>query len=292
MAFNFQTFRTRALTSVVFVIVMLAGLFINNWTFFVLFSVIHFGCWSEYQKLIGLTDKEYQSAGPVHRYGVMILGWCFMMWMTNDEYWVGRAELRGIGWFVMMVLAVLLLAFEVVLKKQLNLKVVGYSVAGLVYISLSWGLMMGLRNETGVLEGTFLPPDAGWVIPVILIFSIWINDTMQYIVGSVFGKTPFSKISPKKTWEGTAGGSLLAVIVITFTGHFVFHTAYAPVIIISSIAAVLGTAGDLLESKLKRMAGVKDSGQIMPGHGGFLDRFDSLLLAVPFVWLYVHLLLR
>ncbi|HRI22036.1 MAG TPA: phosphatidate cytidylyltransferase, partial [Panacibacter sp.] len=159
------------------------------------------------------------------------------------------------------------------------------SIFGLLYISLAWGLMIDIRNN-GILF------NLGWVIPTVLIASIWINDTMAYIVGSFIGKTPFSKISPNKTWEGTLGGAILAIATITLTGYFAFGmNDYISLIVISSLAAIAGTTGDLLESKLKRMAGVKDSGHIMPGHGGFLDRFDSLLLAIPFVWLYVKLFL-
>lgn len=308
MAFNFQTFKTRTLTAIVFAAVMLAGLFINNWTFFILFTIIHFGCWIEYQKLVGLIDEEYQKITPLHKYGVMIVGWCLMMWMTNNTYWIGHAELRGIGWFIMLVMAIMILAFEVVFKKQLNLKTIGYSLLGLLYISLSWSLMIDLRNthlNTPFFQDgadLYFKTDKGWIIPVLIVFSIWINDTMQYIVGSFIGKTPFSKISPKKTWEGTVGGSLLCILVIgllvapllagdnTFNGMHPVKSYHW--YLIALLVAVFGTAGDLLESKLKRMAGVKDSGQIMPGHGGFLDRFDSLLLATPFVWLYVHLLLN
>jgi phosphatidate cytidylyltransferase len=131
------------------------------------------------------------------------------------------------------------------------------------------------------------------LLPCAIIFSIWINDTMAYLVGSFIGKTPFSKISPKKTWEGTIGGALLCVVVIALAGYYIpaariihwQHWLY-----IAAICAVFGTAGDLLESKLKRMADIKDSGNFMPGHGGFLDRFDSLLVATPFVWLYIKLL--
>ena len=113
---------------------------------------------------------------------------------------------------------------------------------------------------------------------------------MAYIVGSFIGKTPLSKISPKKTWEGTIGGIVLAIIVsFVFSG---FEMGTIETVIITMIAVIAGTFGDLLESKLKRLAGVKDSGSLMPGHGGFLDRFDSLLLAVPFVWLYVQLLMK
>src|SRR5205085_3320794 len=128
------------------------------------------------------------------------------------------------------------------------------------------------------------------LFPCAIIFSIWINDTMAYIVGSLIGKTPFSKISPKKTWEGTIGGALLCVVVIGLLGYYIPAAQIISVkhwIAIAAIAAVFGTLGDLLESKLKRMANIKDSGKIMPGHGGFLDRFDSLLVATPFVWLYI-----
>ncbi len=121
---------------------------------------------------------------------------------------------------------------------------------------------------------------------------------MAYIVGSLIGKTPFSKISPKKTWEGTIGGAILCIVVMYFVGMLFnaggwMHQSYLPhVAIIAALCAIFGTIGDLFESKLKRMANVKDSGTIMPGHGGFLDRFDSLLFAAPAVWLYVKLFMN
>lgn len=130
--------------------------------------------------------------------------------------------------------------------------------------------------------------EAGVLIPVILIASIWINDTMAYIAGSLFGKRPLTSISPKKTWEGTIAGVILSVLVVSYGGQY-FHLPFRLLILISFLASVMGTFGDLFESKLKRMAGVKDSGSMMPGHGGFLDRFDSLLIATPYVWLFVDM---
>ena len=140
-------------------------------------------------------------------------------------------------------------------------------------------------------KGSQILWDFGKVIPCVLIFSIWINDTMAYIVGSFIGKHPLSKISPKKTWEGTVGGILLAIVISGLLAWWI-DLDIVGVMIIAAIASVTGTFGDLLESKLKRMANTKDSGHIMPGHGGFLDRFDSLLIATPFVWLYVKLLMQ
>ncbi len=287
MAFNLQTFRTRALTAIVFVLVMLAGLLWNQWSFLLLFSIIHFGCWVEYQELAGLIDKDYTQLSLLHRYGSMLLGWTLVLWMTDSSFNVNGIMLHTVARKLFLGLAIGLLVAEVLLKQQLNLRSLGYSVAGFVYISLSWALMLDLRSSSA---NVFIGYP-GWVLPVVIIASIWINDTMAYIVGSFIGKTPFSSISPKKTWEGTIGGAVLAVIAVVLAGHYSYDFEWKPLLLIAATAAVTGTAGDLLESKLKRMAGVKDSGQLMPGHGGFLDRFDSLLIAIPFVWLVVKLIL-
>lgn len=290
MAFNIQTFKTRASTAAIFVVVMLAGLLWNHWSFFVLFSIIHFGCWLEYQKLVGLIDPEYQQIKPLHRYGVMVAGWAFMLAMTGPGYSLAGISLHSLGVLLLLVSGVVLPLWLILLTKKFSVKTLVYSIVSLLYISMSWGLMIGIRSHGLIAQGPYVFMDTGWVIPVILIASIWINDTMAYIVGSFIGKTPFSKISPKKTWEGTVGGAILCVAVVSLGGYYLFHlNDIVTLIVISVIAAVVGTTGDLLESKLKRMAGVKDSGQIMPGHGGFLDRFDSLVLATPFVWLYVFL---
>ncbi|MGB5028052.1 MAG: phosphatidate cytidylyltransferase [Chitinophagaceae bacterium] len=298
MAFNWQTFKTRALTAVVFVVVMLTGLLWNHWSFFILFSIIHFGCWTEYQKLVGLIDPGYKEITPFHKYGVMLAGWCLMLWFSGDDLAIGGLRLHEMGWWIGLVLVFLLPITELLFSKNIQLKNIAHSFFGLVYISLSWGLMMDLYSTIADihLHDTMFVIGTG-VIPVIIILSIWINDTMAYIVGSLIGKTPLSPISPKKTWEGTVGGILLAIIVVGFLFPLIYFgssafTLFLFIAPIAAIAAIVGTYGDLLESKLKRLAGVKDSGQIMPGHGGFLDRFDSLLLATPFVWLYVQLFIK
>lgn len=285
MAFNLQTFKTRALTAIVFVLVMLVGLLWNQWSFLLLFSVIHFGCWVEYQKITGLIDKEYKTISPLHRYGIMLIGFGLMLWMTDIRFVIGNIRLAMIGWSFFWIGMIAFVLSELLLSKKLNPRLWAHSVLGLLYISLSWGLMMRLY---GNLQATALDAEA-WMLPVLLIASIWINDTMAYIVGSFIGKTPFSPVSPKKTWEGTIGGALLAVLIVTLTGHYVLHFPIRVLLMISVTAAVTGTLGDLFESKLKRLACVKDSGNIMPGHGGFLDRFDSLLLATTALWIVLYL---
>jgi len=296
MALNRTTFKTRTLTAAVFAVVMLTGLLWNQWSFFVLFSLIHFGCWTEYQKIIALIDPGYSRITPFHRYGVMIAGWCFMWYFTNEGYRIGGTSFHAIGWWGGLLLLFVLPAGEVLLSRKLNGKNILYSALGLLYISLSLGLLTHMRT---LFYGS-LVNFWGRLIVLLIIFSIWINDTMAYIVGSLIGRTPFSKISPKKTWEGTLGGILLSVLVMGVAGYYFGRylndwTDWNWIwqwVLIAAIASVAGTFGDLLESKLKRMAGVKDSGHLMPGHGGFLDRFDSLLIATPFVWLYVMWIIR
>ena len=288
MAFNWQTFKTRSLTAIIFVVVMLVGLLWNQWSFFFLFSIIHFGCWFEYQRLIGLIDKGYLEITPFHKYGVMIAGWAIMLYFTNNNYVIGDLRLHAIGWWLCLLFAFVLPIIEILFAKQLNLRNIGYSAMGLIYISLSWSLMISLRS----IQDAWLGNNGnvyvmGLVFPISVIFSIWINDTMAYIVGYIIGKTPLSIISPKKTWEGTIGGILLCVATIGLIAYLL-GLSVGDACIIAAISSIFGTLGDLLESKLKRMANVKDSGQIMPGHGGFLDRFDSLLIATPMVWIYVR----
>ncbi|MBC7510038.1 MAG: phosphatidate cytidylyltransferase [Ferruginibacter sp.] len=237
MAINVETLKTRALTALIFVAVMLVGLLWNQWSFIVLFTIIHFGCWYEFVKLM----KKI--------YGEQYLKYCLL---------------------------------------------------GLVYITIPILMTINLGFKGGVFSNDRIneitnTTQYSLLLPIAIIFSIWINDTMAYLVGSMIGKTPFSKISPKKTWEGTGGGTILCVLVVGFLfplladKYFYSFVQKQTWFIIAAICAIFGTIGDLLESKLKRMANVKDSGSIMPGHGGFLDRFDSLLVAVPFVWLYVKL---
>lgn len=225
MAFDTKTFKTRTLTAIIFALIMLAGLLWNKWSFVILFTVIHFGCWYEFIRLLRKID-------PVN---------------YKLKSWLG-----------------------------------------LLYITLPVALIIIIRlNNINGLNDNFLK-----IIPCGIVFSIWINDTMAYIVGSFIGKTPLSSISPKKTREGTFGGIILSVIVISLIGYFTHFYSVVDWIFISLFCAVFGTLGDLLESKLKRMASVKDSGSLMPGHGGFLDRFDSMLVAIPFVFVYYSLFIR
>jgi phosphatidate cytidylyltransferase len=317
MAFNWKTFRTRALTAILFVIVMLAGLLINEWCFLMLFSIIHFGCWWEYLRIMEKIHKV--KFHPYVKLGLMVLGYGLMLWFCGPVYHFSSYGLKDNISLPVSVAGFILLILGIFQKTRIDLRSFGGAAAGLLYISLSWGLLIDLRsgalwlpdslieliNQNKItlseLVSASLYPVKNLLVCLTIIVSMWINDTMAYIVGSLIGKTPLTKISPKKTWEGTIGGIILAVIVVGVLSSFAtLLAAESESFIIPSyfwyvlvaIAAIAGTFGDLLESKLKRMANIKDSGHIMPGHGGFLDRFDSLLLAIPFCWLYIFVLQR
>ena len=275
MAFNWKTFQTRTLTAIVFAVVMLTGLLWNNWSFFILFSFIHFGCWWEYFNLLEkINNTSY------HRYtriGFMLIGFAVMLWASGGAIEINNYSLKENFAIPIIVAGLIILTFGIFQTKTTKLKDLIAADLGFLYISLSWGLMLNLYNETdiNIHDTKFFMGAYG--IPLMIISSIWINDTMAYIIGSLIGKTPLSKVSPKKTWEGTIGGMILSVVVVGLIAFFGFNTGAITtyIMLLAAIASVSGTFGDLLESKLKRMAGVKDSGNIMPGHGGFLDRFDS-----------------
>jgi phosphatidate cytidylyltransferase len=204
---------------------MLVGLLWNQWAFIILFTIIHFGCWNEFIRLV--------------------------------------KKIRPVDYKVR-------------------------SLLGLFYITFPITLLFIMRFYP--LPGK--SDDFLKIIPCGIIFSIWINDTMAYIVGSLIGKKPLTLISPKKTWEGTIGGIILCIAAISLAGYLSGFYSFADWLVISLFCSVFGTFGDLLESKLKRMAEVKDSGSLLPGHGGFLDRFDSLLIALPFVFSYYFFFIR
>lgn len=282
-----KTFFTRTATALVFVAVMLGGILYTPFTFFLLFFLVNFFALQEYFKLIRNIAPGYATISPWHKNGVLVAGCALMLAFTGEHFFtIAGISLGFLGWWLAILFLLVLPIGEILLSREFNINNIAYSTLGLLYITVSLGLLVDLRL-TSVNAGN----GPGWLIPLLLIVFIWINDTMAYIVGSLIGRTPFfPSISPKKTIEGTVGGMILAIAAAGVYGYFWGQQwlALQHWLALATIAAIVGTAGDLLESKLKRMAGVKDSGSIMPGHGGFMDRFDSLLLATPFAWLYVH----
>ncbi len=263
---NWPVFFTRLGSAILFSAVMMAGLLAPTpWAIFALAALIQFLCLREF---ISLMEKIFP--------GQHFPSWIpFLLQLGGVWIMLTIAVPDGNLFYISFLLPVLVLLISV-LSKRTAFTAGLCVVLGWCYISLPMGFLIGLR-------GIHL------VLPLALILMIWMNDTMAYIVGSFIGKTPFSAISPKKTWEGTIGGVLLTLAGAAVWAYYSPFSMYTLIdwMMLAAITCIAGTAGDLLESKLKRMAAVKDSGNLMPGHGGALDRFDSLLVTLPFAFCYI-----
>jgi phosphatidate cytidylyltransferase len=271
MAFDLATFKTRAGSAIIFAAVMLGGLLGGNLAFFCLMLLVCFLCAREYIELVYEKVSQSRSDDQVSMvYALAVLIVYVLIANSKGIVFIENTYQSAWLWFG-GVLVTTLAWMALSGKSYFNRLLVGY-----IYIGISLGLLslLYLMNKNYVLG---------------LISLIWVNDTMQYIVGSFLGKHKMAPIiSPKKTWEGTIGGSGLAILC-SLALVPIASMSWIEALMIGLCASVAGTLGDLLESKLKREAGVKDSGNILPGHGGALDRFDSILLAGPVCYILIRL---
>jgi len=296
MGFNRRNFLIRTVTAIIFAAVMLAGLLWNQWSFLILFSIIHFGCWWEY---LNLVEKIHKIKIEIEFKVLSMLSGYFLFWILcakrfQIDFSIQIAEMQVSLKWIFLIFILFFLLIYLLANRKIKARVKWMILSGFVYISLSLALMVNLYSEMDVHVHDTKYVFGRSHLPLAIVISIWINDTMAYLVGSMIGRTPLSKISPKKTWEGTLGGIILSIVLVGLISYYGLKVEWLaiPLMIVAALAAIAGTFGDLLESKLKRLAGVKDSGKLMPGHGGFLDRFDSMLLAIPAVWLYVYFFLN
>ncbi len=281
MAFNKQTFITRSLSAVVFVVVLLSSVYFNFYIAWLFFSIIACICFHEFAKLsqnLGVTifKKITYSFGAI---GLLI------PLLAKGVVYLHLLPLASL----LLILSPLSIAIVALFSKnEKPIHAACFSVLGLFYcfIPFSTLLYIPVLNE-GLLDNWAYNP----MSILGIIFLIWTNDTFAYLGGSFIGKTKmYERVSPGKTWEGTLVG-MACCIGVGFSLN-TFGT-YAQTFVwpcIAAIVAVFGTIGDLIESLLKRQAGVKDSGQLMPGHGGALDRFDSLIAVAPLVFTFLAIL--
>jgi phosphatidate cytidylyltransferase len=187
---------------------------------------------------------------------------------------------------VIVPLAFLFFLFELFKKHHNPFTNISFSLSGIIYIAFPFAILNYLVMYPGLISREYYHPEMLISFFVIL----WASDTGAYFAGNFFGKHKlFERISPNKTWEGFFGGVLLSVLVAIVVSTFITHIDWVDWVVIGALISTFGTLGDLVESYFKRGLGIKDSGNILPGHGGILDRFDSLLLSVPFVFVYFRL---
>ena len=174
---------------------------------------------------------------------------------------------------LLYIFVILMLLHTVIAKNKFSFEDAGVFTLTMMYVGMGFGMMGAARN-------------AGLDTLMFAFLIVWVTDSGAYMIGRKLGKHKLTKISPNKTWEGSIGGTVVAVIAAAVYTYF-FPQAYSwPVmIIISIVLSVAGQFGDLIESGLKRFYKVKDSGNVLPGHGGILDRFDSMLIVLPLMYL-------
>lgn len=275
-----KNFLTRSLTGVFIVLIVAGGTLLHPVTFFLVQLIIMTGSMYEYYRLV-----ENESVKPFRVVGIL---------SAIAIYILSAAIASGSvapGWYLLVapVIPVVMIA-QLFRENGSPLESVSHTIFALGYIAMPWAMVpfASFGNES---IGTILPNNIGGFTPgplMALFILLWANDTGAYLVGISFGKHRlFERISPRKSWEGFFGGAVVTVIVAWLISGIFGITSPVGWIIIALLVSISGTFGDLAESMLKRSAGVKDSGSIMPGHGGFLDRFDSVLFAWPMVFLFL-----
>lgn len=283
MALNVNTLITRSLSSVVFVIVLLGSILWNYLSFTVLFYIVSMIALSEFIKISHkLGAKPYK--------GLMYVCATIIYVVFADGFLIQPESIFEIFNFFKPLMAIvpLIVFTKSIFDKNKNaiLNAV-YSISGIIYTVLPFILMnqlVGFKNASNTKE--YNPH-----LILGVIFLIWANDTFAYLGGSLFGKHKMiARVSPGKTWEGTIFGVLIA-FSISFSFKYFLNVPFSWIWpLLGILVPIMATVGDLVESLLKRQAGIKDSGQIMPGHGGALDRFDSLIFVSPFVFVIIQLL--
>ena len=220
----------------------------------------------------------------------IVLDCAAAVWLLYATAQYGMAISQGIGIFLPYLLYLLyVVCRSTFLPHQAMLPSLSNSLIGQLYIAVP--LALTIRLTLVVDPFSSITQFDGLLLLAIFIF-IWVNDTGAYLVGSRWGKRRLApSISPKKSVEGSIGGLLLVLLSAVVLRLLLFpELSWLRILLIATVVAVFGTIGDLFESSLKRQAGVKDSGKLIPGHGGILDRIDSLLLAVPAVYLLLAFL--
>ena len=256
----------RTLTGLVYISLLLFSIFWSAYSYDILILLFGISCLYELKKILNLES-----------YWVFLfylgLGWLFIHKDPSVELIFVLACLTLTVDFV--------LVLNLVLKQPLHFNELQKTVLSLLYVGGGIIFLILVPHR----ENGFEP----WLITGVLVL-IWANDSFAYLVGRFFGKRRWlPDISPMKTVEGYIGGLLFSVLAAILISRYISILSLGQWMIMSLTIVVFGNIGDLVESKLKRSAGVKDSGDILPGHGGLLDRLDSLLFAAPFAFLVLHL---
>ena len=278
-----SNFLKRAITGVIFVAVLVGCILGGPIPFTLLFATITALTIFEFGTIINKSGEA-----QVNRQMTVLAGVFMFLCFGYTSIMPGTYEI-----FIPYLFLLMYLLISELYKKQKNpINNWAYGMMSQMYIALSFSLLNVLAyHSVNSQSATEFNP----ILPLSIFIFNWVNDSGAYCTGMLFGKHRlFERISPKKSWEGSIGGAVFSIIAAVILAHFFDFMNTAEWIGLGLTVVVFGTWGDLTESLMKRTLGIKDSGNILPGHGGMLDRFDSTLMAGPaaVVYLYVITLIK
>ncbi|WP_394751177.1 phosphatidate cytidylyltransferase [Spongiimicrobium salis] len=258
----------RLITGAVYVVLLLSAVFLNSDAFDFLFMIFGLACLYEYKRMTHLKGYAIFIA-------YLTLWWIYIYFINALD----KIPIYVLLFLTITVNSVLLVQLFTRKGRPFNL-VQKFSI-GLFYIG------------GGCIFLTMIPyknNDFSEFLIMGIFILIWVNDSFAYLVGKSLGRTKlYPAISPKKTWEGTIGGYIFALVAAYFMSKYETNISVLQWLILATVIVTFGSLGDLVESQFKRTAGIKDSGAILPGHGGMLDRLDSLVFAAPFAYLTLNI---
>lgn len=277
-----NNFIKRAITGVLFVAILVGCILYNPLSFGILFTIISALTIYEFGQLVNMRAEGVNINKMITMLGGAYLFLAIMGFCTNEGQ-------EGSKIFIPYVLLLLyMMISELYLKKENPILNWAYSMFSQLYIGLPFAMLNILAFNY---DPTYSSVSYNPILPLSIFIFLWLNDTGAYCIGSLIGKHRlFERISPKKSWEGSIGGGVVAIGVSFVLAHYFPFMSMWEWAGLALVVVIFGTWGDLTESLLKRQLHVKDSGTILPGHGGMLDRFDSALMAIPAAVVYIYAL--
>ena len=266
--------KTRTITGALYGTVFISSLVLGELSSSIFFLVVMLLAIKEFYELVD-NDKSK----PQIYLGMLISLGLF----ASSFLYFKNFELSKISFAITCFFTLLVFIIELFRKENISYNNIGLTLMGVIYISVPMSLTFFLNhNDANQYEYMFL---------LSIFILIWMSDIGGYFAGVNFGKHKLiERVSPKKSWEGVIGGFILCVLSSVILSNFLTNLDLLEWIILGIIICVSSVIGDLIESMIKRSANVKDSGTILPGHGGILDRFDSALLVIPIVYIYIILI--
>lgn len=270
-----RNFLIRAQTALFFVTVMVGGIFWNVWSYSVLMAVIVIFSLYEYFTLISYLRESNNISLFYMPVGIITGLAAFGASLAVTQGWAG-----GIIYLIPTCLLFSFFALEIFSESSHPLSNIGQNITGVIYVSIPFAIL----NYVAFPDNKYEPR-----LVLGVLFLVWVNDAAAYIFGSLFGKHKFlQRISPNKTLEGFLGGAVGCGLV-AYLQYLIFSgiLSLANWLVLALIIWIVATLGDLIVSMFKRSVSIKDTGRFFPGHGGFLDRFDAFIFAVPFAAGYI-----